>query len=313
MDFDHKPVLFNEVIENLKIKPNGVYIDGTLGGAGHSSGIYKRLDKNGILIGLDQDEFALETSRRRLKEINGQARFITVNTNFKNIKNVCLDNNIEAVDGILLDLGVSSHQLDEAERGFSYKKSAPLDMRMDKRAELNARTIVNEYSKEEIRDIIRDFGEEKWASRIADFILHRRKEKRIETTEELVDIIKAAIPSSARREGPHPAKRTFQALRIAVNDELGILDKTIDDGTAVLRPGGRFCIITFHSLEDRIVKNEFNKKVNPCTCPPEFPVCMCGKKPLAGLITRKPIVPSKEELELNPRARSAKLRVLEKL
>lgn len=313
MEFDHKPVLLEECIANLDIKPDGVYIDGTLGGAGHSSEILQRLGEGGALIGLDQDEFALETSRKRLTDSGEQARIILVNTNFKNMKEVCKEKNIESVDGILLDLGVSSHQLDEAERGFSYNKNAPLDMRMDRRQELNAKTLVNEYSREEIRDIIRDFGEERWASRIAEFIVEARKEKVIETTEELVDIIKAAVPSSARREGPHPAKRTFQALRIAVNDELGILSKTIDDGAELLKPGGRFCIITFHSLEDRIVKNEFNKKVNPCTCPGEFPVCVCGKKPSARNITRKPIVPSQKELNDNPRSRSAKLRVLEKI
>lgn len=313
MEFEHKPVLFVECIENLDIKPDGVYVDGTLGGAGHSLGIYEKLSEKGTLIGIDQDEFALETSRKRLQAQKGKGSLIFANTNFINLKNVCNQNGIEAVDGILLDLGVSSHQLDEGERGFSYNKDAPLDMRMDRRQKLTAETIVNEYSKDEIKKIIREFGEEKWASRIAEFIDERRKAKRIETTGELVEIIKAAIPSSARREGPHPAKRTFQALRIAVNDELGILGKTIEDGVSLLKPGGRFCIITFHSLEDRIVKNEFNKYINPCTCPSSFPVCVCGNKKTAEAVHRKPIVPKAEELEANPRARSAKLRVLKKL
>lgn len=313
MEFEHKPVLFEECIENLDIKPDGVYVDGTLGGAGHSSRIYQELGEKGTLIGLDQDGFALETSKRRLEAQNGKGSLIFANTNFVNIKSVCVENKIEWVDGILLDLGVSSHQLDEAERGFSYNKDAPLDMRMDRRQKFTAETIVNEFSKEEIKKIIREFGEENWASRIAEFIIQRRNEKRIETTGELVEIIKAAIPSSARREGPHPAKRTFQALRIAVNDELGILSKVIEDGVSLLKPGGRFLIITFHSLEDRIVKNEFNKYINPCTCPSTFPVCVCGKKRLAESVTRKPIAPSEVELEVNPRSRSAKLRVLKKL
>jgi 16S rRNA (cytosine1402-N4)-methyltransferase len=313
MDFEHKPVLLTQVVENMDIKPDGVYIDGTLGGAGHSLEICKRLNKEGILIGLDQDGFALETSRKRLNETNGQAKIVLANTNFKNLKDVCSENKIDAVDGILLDLGVSSHQLDEAERGFSYNHEAPLDMRMDRRTSLTAEIIVNGYSKDEIKNIIRSYGEEKWASRIAEFIVERREKAPVRTTWELVDIIKAAVPSAARREGPHPAKRTFQALRIAVNNELGILEQTIDDGISVLKPGGRFLIITFHSLEDRIVKNEFNKRINPCTCPSEFPVCVCGKKPLAQPITRKPLTAGKEELEDNPRARSAKLRVISKL
>ncbi|HOQ01235.1 MAG TPA: 16S rRNA (cytosine(1402)-N(4))-methyltransferase RsmH [Acetivibrio clariflavus] len=313
MEFEHKPVLFEECIENLDIKPDGVYVDGTLGGAGHSLGIYQKLSEKGILVGIDQDEFALETSKKRLLAQRGKGSLIFANTNFINIKDVCNQNGIEAVDGILLDLGVSSHQLDEGERGFSYNKDAPLDMRMDRRKKLTAEIIVNEYNKEEIKKIIKEFGEEKWASRIADFIDDRRKTKRIETTGELVEIIKAVIPSSARREGPHPAKRTFQALRIAVNDELGVLAKTIEDGVKLLKPGGRFCIITFHSLEDRIVKNEFNKYINPCTCPASFPVCVCGKKKTAEAVHRKPIQPKMEEVEANPRARSAKLRVLKKL
>jgi 16S rRNA (cytosine1402-N4)-methyltransferase len=313
MEFSHKSVLLDECIKNLNIKANGTYIDGTIGGAGHSSEIFKRLDKGGILVGLDQDAYALEVSSKRLRNLTGQAKIILVNTNFKHIKNVCSQNGINSVDGILFDLGVSSYQLDEAERGFSYQHDAPLDMRMDRENPLTAALIINEYPEDKIRDIIRDFGEEKWAARIAAFIVKERLKCKIETTGELVDIIKAAIPSSARREGPHPAKRTFQAVRIAVNDELGILEKSIEDAASTLKTGGRLCIITFHSLEDRIVKNTYLSMVKPCKCPPHFPICVCGKKPTGELITRKPIVPSEKELEENPRSRSAKLRVLKKV
>lgn len=313
MEFQHKSVLLDECLENLNIKSDGIYVDGTIGGAGHSSEIYKRLNHNGVLIGLDQDEFAVETSINRLNQINSKAKFEVVNTNFKNIKTACEMLGVKGVDGILLDLGVSSHQLDEASRGFSYQNDAPLDMRMDKNAELSAYYIVNNYPEKDIYEIIRDYGEEKWASRIARFIVEARDKQPIKTTFELVDLIKKAIPSSARRDGPHPAKRTFQAIRIAVNDELGILDKTIEDCVSLLNSGGRLCIITFHSLEDRIVKLQFNRQVNPCTCPPSFPVCVCGKKPQALLVNRKPIVSSDKELEENPRARSAKLRVIQKI
>lgn len=313
MEFNHKPVMLEECIDNLNIKPDGIYIDGTIGGAGHSTEIYKKLNNKGTLIGIDQDSFALETSRERLAVSGGQAGIILVNSNFKHIKEVCEQKEIKAVNGVLLDLGVSSHQLDEAERGFSYQKDAPLDMRMDRKLELTAETIVNQYKEEEIKNIIRDYGEENWAARIANFIVAAREEKRVKTTGELVDIIKAAIPSAARRDGPHPAKRTFQAIRIAVNDELGILKETIDGALSVLAPGGRVCIITFHSLEDRIVKNEFIKKVKPCTCPAQLPVCVCNKKPVAVHVSRKPILPSAREVEENPRSRSAKLRVIEKI
>ena len=313
MEFKHKSVLLDECIEYLNINPEGVYIDGTIGGAGHSSEIYRRLNSKGCLIGLDQDSFAVETSLKRLKEIKTEASFNIVNTNFKNIKKACGELEIAGVDGILLDLGVSSHQLDEASRGFSYQNDAPLDMRMDRSSELSAYQIVNEYSEQEIYCIIRDFGEEKWASRIAKFIVEARAVKSIDTTFDLVDIIKRAVPSAARRDGPHPAKRTFQAIRIAVNHELDILNNTIDDCVSLLKSGGRLCIITFHSLEDRIVKVQYSKYVNPCTCPPSFPVCVCGKKPEAVLVNRKPIVSTGKELEDNPRARSAKLRVLQKI
>lgn len=313
MEFSHKSVLLEECLENLNIRPDGIYIDGTLGGAGHSSEIYKRLGREGTLIGIDQDKDALQASKERLTALGGQARLIIENSNFRNIPEVCSKYGIDGVDGILLDLGVSSYQLDEAERGFSYQKEAQLDMRMDRSEKLDAARIVNEYTEQEIRDIIRDYGEEKWAARIASFIVKAREEKRIETTTQLVDIIKAAIPSAARREGPHPAKRTFQALRIAVNDELGALKQVIGQAVPLLRTGGRMCIITFHSLEDRIVKVEFQKKENPCTCPPKFPVCVCGAKQQLKVITRKPIVPSEAELDENPRARSSKLRVAEKV
>lgn len=313
MEFSHKPVLLEECIEGLQIKADGIYIDGTLGSAGHSSEILRKLSGDGLLIGLDQDAFALEVSRPRLEAIGGKARFILLNTNFKNICEVCCRLNLQGVDGVLLDLGVSSHQLDEPQRGFSYQHDAPLDMRMDRRQMLTAETVVNEYGESELYRIIKEYGEEKWAKRIASFIVKARQVSRIKTTFQLVDVIKAAIPASARREGPHPAKRTFQALRIEVNNELGILENAIKDTVKVLKPGGRLCIITFHSLEDRIVKNTFQKISNPCTCPPSFPACVCGKKPQAVIINKKPIIPSEAELAVNPRARSAKLRILEKL
>jgi 16S rRNA (cytosine1402-N4)-methyltransferase len=313
MEFKHKSVLLDECIKYLNINPEGVYIDGTIGGAGHSSEIYNRLSAKGCLIGLDQDSFAVETSIKRLDAIRSQADFKVVNTNFKNIRSTFDDLEISKVDGILLDLGVSSHQLDEGSRGFSYQHNAPLDMRMDTNSELSAYEVVNTYTEQEIYRIIRDYGEEKWASRIAKFIVEARQTKPVESTYDLVDIIKRAVPSSARRDGPHPAKRTFQAIRIAVNDELGILNNTIEDCVELLKSGGRLCIITFHSLEDRIVKLQFNKMVNPCTCPPTFPACVCGKKPKAVLVNKKPIVSGELELEENPRARSAKLRVLERI
>jgi len=313
MEFNHRSVLLDECIEHLNIDPAGIYIDGTIGGAGHSSEIYSKLNSKGCLIGLDQDSFAVEISTKRLEEMETEAGFKVVNTNFKNISKTCEELGISGVDGILLDLGVSSHQLDEASRGFSYQNNAPLDMRMDRNSELSAYQVINNYSEQDIYRIIRDFGEENWASRIAKFIVEARALKPIETTFELVDIIKRAVPSAARRDGPHPARRTFQAIRIAVNHELDILNNTIEDCVSLLKSGGRLCIITFHSLEDRIVKVQFNKQVNPCTCPPAFPMCACGKKPKAILVNRKPIVSSIEELEVNPRARSAKLRVLQKI
>ena len=307
MEFNHVSVLLNECLEGLNIKENGIYVDGTLGGAGHSSEILKRLSKEGRLIGIDQDTDALKAAKERLKDYSNVT---FVHSNFSNIEN---NLNIDGVDGILMDLGVSSYQLDEGERGFSYMKDAPLDMRMNRENDFSAYNVVNEYSEEDLYRIIRDYGEEKFAKRIASFIVENRQEKNIETTLELVEIIKNAIPAKARREGPHPAKRTFQAIRIEVNSELSILNKTIEDGVEKLNKGGRMAIITFHSLEDRIVKNKFRDLAVSCRCPKEFPVCVCGEKAKVKIISRKAIEPTKEEVEINPRSRSAKLRVIEKL
>ena len=294
----------------MNIKENGTYVDCTLGGAGHSSHILKKLSSEGTLIGIDQDNDALRAAKEKLRDYSN-VKF--VHNNFYNIDSILTSLNIPKVDGILMDLGVSSYQLDEGERGFSYMKDAPLDMRMDRDREFSAYEVVNTYSEEDLYRIIRDYGEEKFAKKIAKFIVDKRADKPIETTLELVDIIKAAIPAKARREGPHPAKRTFQAIRIEVNGELAILNKAIEDGVEHLNKGGRMAIITFHSLEDRIVKLKYRELANPCTCPKEFPVCICGKKPLVKIISRKAIEPSKEEIEQNPRSRSAKLRILEKL
>ncbi len=312
MEFAHRPVLLNECIDSLNIDKDGTYIDGTLGGAGHSSEIIKRLDK-GTLIGIDQDQTAIEVAGERLGRLKRDAGMILISGNFRNIRQLVTQQGIEAVDGILLDIGVSSYQLDEAERGFSYQQDAPLDMRMDRSRGLDAAEIVNTYDEKTIKKIISEYGEENWAARIAAFITEARKEKRLETTGQLVDIIKAAIPAQARREGPHPAKRTFQALRIAVNDELAALEDAIEGAVGLLKPGGRLSIITFHSLEDRIVKNEFQRREKPCTCPSSFPVCICGKKPELKVLIRKPILPSEMEVAENPRSRSAKLRTAVKL
>lgn len=310
MEFKHVSVLLDECINALNIKEDGIYVDCTLGGAGHSSEIVKRLSSDGRLIGFDQDKDALKAAGERLKDYKNVTY---VHSNFYDIYDVLTDLGIDGVDGILMDLGVSSYQLDNGERGFSYMQDAPLDMRMNRENEFSAYEIVNTYSEEELYRIIKEYGEEKFAKRIASFIVKNREEKNIETTLELVEIIKAAIPAKARREGPHPAKRTFQAIRIEVNKELEIISKTILDGVKKLNKGGRMAIITFHSLEDRIVKNTFKELANPCTCPSEFPVCVCNRKPEVKLISRKPIEASKEELEFNPRSRSAKLRIIEKL
>ncbi len=311
MEFKHVSVLKDECIEGLQIKSSGTYVDGTFGGGGHAMEIISRLNGNGRFIGIDQDQDAVENGRAKLEPYKEKAQL--VRDNFSNIISIMKDLHIVSIDGILLDIGVSSYQLDTGERGFSYMHDAELDMRMDQRNPMTAKRMIAEYSEKELANIIKDFGEERWATRIAQFIVAERKIKPIETTGELVEVIKKAVPKGARKDGPHPAKRTFQALRIAVNNELGILEQAIEDMAGLLAPGGRLCIITFHSLEDRIVKQTFHRLEHPCTCPPEFPVCVCGKKPSIRVITRKPILPSEEELEFNPRARSAKLRILEKL
>ncbi|MFU0784113.1 MAG: 16S rRNA (cytosine(1402)-N(4))-methyltransferase RsmH [Thermoanaerobacterium thermosaccharolyticum] len=308
MEFKHESVLLNETIEYLKVKPDGVYVDGTLGGGGHSYEILRRLPK-GRLIAIDRDMDALYAASVRLKDFNNVTY---VHDNYKNIKNILKNIDIERIDGAILDLGVSSYQLDEVKRGFSYMHDAPLDMRMDKESALTAEHVVNNYSEDDIAKILFDYGEEKWAKRIAKFIVEERKKRPIKTTFQLVDIIKKAVPASKRRTGPHPAKRTFQAIRIEVNDELKGLDSAIDNFIDVMNPNGRIAIITFHSLEDRIVKNMYKKLENPCTCPKNLP-CTCGKKPVIKIITKKPVTPNKEELKTNPRSRSAKLRVAEKL
>ncbi len=310
MEFKHVSVLLNECIEGLNIKENGIYVDGTLGGGGHSSEILKNLSRDGLLIGIDQDKDALKAAGLRLQNFNN-VKF--VHSNFYNIDSILNNLQIEKIDGMLMDLGVSSYQLDTGDRGFSYMQDAPLDMRMNRENPLSAYEVINNYEEEEIYRIIRDYGEEKFAKRIARFIVENREKKPIETTLELVEIIKSAIPAKARREGPHPAKRTFQAIRIEVNSELSILNKAIEDGINRLNKGGRMAIITFHSLEDRIVKLKFKELATACTCPKEFPICVCGGKAKVKIITRKAIEPSKEEVEENPRSRSAKLRIVEKI
>jgi len=308
--FHHISVLLEECLEGLAIKPDGIYVDGTLGGAGHSSHIVQRLT-TGRLIGIDRDPVALAASGQRLKPYKD--RVTLVHSNFCEMAQVMKDLGISGVDGILLDLGVSSPQLDDGERGFSYMADAPLDMRMNSQDALSAYDVVNTWSQEELKRILFDYGEERYAPRIAAAICRRREEKTIETTLELVDVIRSAMPPQALREKQHPAKRSFQAIRIAVNDELGSVEKAMQDAIPLLNPGGRLAVITFHSLEDRIVKSAMAEAAKGCTCPPNFPVCVCGKKPLVKLISRKPIVASDEELEINPRSRSAKLRVCEKL
>ena len=309
-EFYHVSVLLDECIDGLNIRPDGVYVDGTLGGAGHSSQIAARLT-TGRLIGIDRDPVALKAAGERLAPFGD--RVTLVHSNFSEIANVLEDLGIDGVDGVLLDLGVSSPQLDDGQRGFSYMVDAPLDMRMDNGDVMTAATIVNTWSYEELRRILFDYGEERYAPQIASAICRRREEKPIETTLELVDVIRSAMPAVALREKQHPAKRSFQAIRIAVNDELGAVRKVMEAAIPKLNPGGRLAIITFHSLEDRIVKNGMADAAKGCTCPPNFPVCICGKKPDVKILTRKPIVSGDAELEHNPRARSAKLRICEKI
>ncbi len=308
--FNHKSVLLEECLQGLNIRPDGIYVDGTLGGAGHSSRIAALLT-TGRLIGIDRDQVALQAAGQRLAPFGD--RVTLVHSNFQEIAGILRDLKIPGVDGILLDLGVSSPQLDDGQRGFSYMADAPLDMRMDRSTGITAYDVVNGWSREELRRILYDYGEERYAPQIASAIERRRSQKPVETTLELVDIIRSAMPPQALREKQHPAKRSFQAIRIAVNDELGAVEKVMKDATDCLNPGGRLAVITFHSLEDRIVKSAMQAKARGCTCPPEFPVCVCGKKPVVKIISRKPITSTKEELEDNPRARSAKLRVCEKL
>ena len=310
MEFVHKSIMLEEVIESLAIKPNGIYVDGTLGGAGHSSEIVKRLGEDGRLIGIDQDGEAIEAATKRLKPYKDKVTI--VRSNYAQMKEVLRDLGIPKVDGILLDLGVSSYQLDNAERGFTYREDVPLDMRMDQRQTKTAKDIVNDYSEMELYHIIRNYGEDKFAKNIAKHIVQARQKAPIETTGQLIEVIKAAIPKKVRATGGHPAKKTFQAIRIELNHELDVLTQSIDGMIDRLAPGGRLCIITFHSLEDRIVKTRFRTNENPCICPPGFPVCVCGRKSKGKVITRKPIIPSEEELEENSRSKSAKLRVFEK-
>lgn len=309
MEFEHVPVLLNEVIEYLNIKENGTYVDCTLGGGGHSFEILKRLSKNGKLIGIDQDIKAIEASKERLKDFNN---VIYVHDNFYNIDTILKGIGTEKVDGIIMDLGISSYQIDNPERGFSYMKDSPLDMRMNTDNSLTAFDVVNNYSQDELTRIFREYGEERFAKRIAGFIVNERNNKSISSTSELVSIIKNAIPMKFQRNG-HPAKKVFQAIRIEVNKELDVIDNALENGINHLGDKGRIAVITFHSLEDRIVKNKFKKLENPCTCPSDFPVCVCGKKPVIKIVTSKPIEPTEEEKELNKRSKSAKLRIAEKI
>ena len=310
MDFKHVSVLLEETISNLKVKPDGIYVDGTLGGGGHSLEICKQLSDKGRLIGIDQDEEALAAAGKRLEEYKDRVTFI--HSNYCDMAAQLRAIGIEKVDGILLDLGVSSYQLDNADRGFTYREDAPLDMRMDRTQERTAYEVVNTYDEDRLYRVIKDYGEEKFAKNIAKHICRARAEKEIETTGELIDLIKAAIPAKMRATGGHPAKRTFQAIRIEVNRELEVLENSLDGMIDLLNEDGRLCIITFHSLEDRIVKNLFRKNENPCVCPPEFPVCVCGRKSKGFVVSRKPIIPTEEEIAVNKRSKSSKLRVFER-
>lgn len=310
MEFQHKSIMLKECLEGLAIRPDGIYVDGTLGGGGHSFHILERLNDKGRLIGIDQDEDAIEAASRRLAPF--QEKVTIIRDNYEHFQTILSSLSIRKVDGILLDLGVSSCQFDEADRGFSYRYDAPLDMRMDRRVDFTARDIVNGYSETELYHMIRDFGEDQFAKNIAKHIVKEREKEPIETTFQLVEIISHAIPMKMRVQGGHPAKKTFQAIRIALNRELDVLQNSLDSMIRALEPGGRLCIITFHSLEDRIVKKAFRTAENPCICPPDFPVCSCGRKSLGKVITKKAIVPSAEEIEENSRAKSAKLRIFER-
>lgn len=310
MEFKHKTVLLDETVDNLNIKADGIYVDGTLGGGGHAYEVCKRLGTEGRFIGIDQDEAAINAGTEKLKEFGDKVRI--VRSNYSGIKEVLAELGVSGVDGIVLDLGVSSYQIDTIDRGFSYKENAPLDMRMDRRQALTAKDIVNDYSEFDLYRIIRDYGEDKFAKNIAKHIARVRAEKVIETTDELTEAIKAAIPMKIRKNGGHPAKKTFQAIRIELNKELEVLNNTLNDMIELLNDNGRICIITFHSLEDRIVKSIFRNNENPCTCPPGFPVCACGAVSKGKVITRKPILPSETEMEENKRSKSAKLRVFER-
>ena len=307
MEFVHKPVLLEEVIDGLAIKPDGIYADGTLGGAGHGSRICEKLNAQGRYIGLDQDADAVRTSAERLSRFGGKA--LVIRSNYADMPQVLKESGIEKADGILLDLGVSSFQLDTAERGFSYRADAPLDMRMDNRQELSAMEVVNQYPESRLFHIIKDYGEDKFAKNIAKHIVAERSKTPILTTKRLAEVVSQAIPMKFRKQGGHPAKRTFQAVRIEVNHELDVLSNSLEDMIDILKPDGRLCIITFHSLEDRIVKQAFRKAENPCICPPGFPVCVCGNVPKGKVVNRKPVLPSEEEMEQNPRSKSAKLRI----
>ena len=310
MEFKHKSVLLEETIRNLKVKPDGIYVDGTLGGGGHAYEVCRQLSAKGSLIGIDQDEAAIEAAGERLQEFGDIVTIIR--SNYCNMKKELQKIGISSVDGIVLDLGVSSYQLDNAERGFTYREDVPLDMRMDRRGSRTAKDIVNTYTENELYRVLRDYGEEKFAKKIARNICTARMDKPIETTGELIELIKQSIPMKMRAVGGHPAKKTFQAIRIELNQELEVLRNSLDDMIELLNDGGRICIITFHSLEDRIVKTNFKRNENPCTCPPDFPVCVCGKRPMGKVITRKPILPDEEEIAVNKRSKSAKLRVFER-
>lgn len=310
MEFVHKSVLLNETIDGLNIQPDGIYVDGTLGGGGHAYEVCRRFGDKGSIVGIDQDAAAIEAAGNRLKDFGEKVTI--VRSNYCDMKSKLHELGIDKVDGIVLDLGVSSYQLDTAERGFSYREDAPLDMRMDTRQKMTARDIVNDYEEMELYRVIRDYGEDKFAKNIAKHIVAARKVKPIETTGELTEIIRASIPMKYQKKSGHPAKRTFQAIRIELNRELEVLKDSLDDMIDLLNPGGRLCIITFHSLEDRIVKSAFRKNENPCTCPSDFPVCVCGKVSKGSILTRKPILPSEEEMEENSRTKSAKLRIFER-